>query len=150
VREVVSEILQPAGLKLGDVSYRKVNDLEDLGTVVAQRPKAGEKVESGWTVDLVVGIVGGESPSIDAVAVPSVVGLPREEAVASLIAVRLLPEVNALGGDDGIVTAQRPSAGSMLGIGAKVVIDARCEPAPCPFKPGTEIFDPCSCSARAA
>ena len=73
---VAVQMLQTAGLKLGEVS--KVATDAVVGTVVSQTPAAGSKVAKGSAVDLVI------SNGPEKVAVPDLKGLTRNEALKAL------------------------------------------------------------------
>jgi hypothetical protein len=89
-------------------------------------------------------------PAAPHTGVPSVVGLTTREADLTLRRAGLLLEVDPKGGgNDKIVLAQAPSAGSPFVSGDVVTVEARCFAAPCPFPgEGMTIYDPCTCAAR--
>ena len=72
-------LIEEAGLRLGEVETRPVEDPEaEPDIVLEQNPEAGEDVEEDSTVDLVVSV------GPEAIPVPDVVGLTEDEARAAL------------------------------------------------------------------
>jgi len=103
------------------------NEVLPPGTVFAQRPVAGAKVEEGDEVTLVVssGPVG--------VAVPSVTGVPVSQAQALLTALGLTPEVRPTSHESvrpGEVIGSSPAAGTDAQPGSTVAILVSTGPAP--------------------
>lgn len=103
--------LVAAGFEVGKVT-RDFSDTVAEGEVIAATPAAGELVPDGTPVDLLV------SQGPEPVAVPSVVGLPEEEAVNALEAAGLTsviaPEpVNDVDVPEGAVLAQSPAEGQL-------------------------------------
>ncbi len=70
--------LTGAGLQVGEVTPRIVNDEAQIGLVLDSNPASGAQVPEGSSVDLVVGT------APDTVLVPSIVGLDEERARRSL------------------------------------------------------------------
>ena len=103
------------------------NEVLPPGTVFAQRPVAGAKVEEGDEVTLVVssGPVG--------VAVPAVTGVPVAQAQALLTALGLTPEVRPTSHETvrpGEVIGSSPAAGTDAQPGSTVAILVSTGPAP--------------------
>lgn len=100
-------MLRAANLVVGQVT-RVESDEVEAGEVIDQSPPAGEKVETGSTVTLVV------SSGVGTTVVPEVIGLTREEAIAELTAADLGFEVLTAPDDaeEDTVIAQDPEAGT--------------------------------------
>ncbi|WP_028279029.1 PASTA domain-containing protein [Arthrobacter sp. H5] len=99
------------GLAVGDIT-REFSDSVANGQVINQDPAAGQEVPRGTGVTLVV------SQGPEPIDVPSVLGLPRDEAVAALEATGLVPEIAAVGENDAdvpvdAVLTQIPSDGQL-------------------------------------
>ncbi|MGH3327475.1 MAG: PASTA domain-containing protein, partial [Streptomycetales bacterium] len=108
--------LEATGLT-GQVVGEAYSDTVPAGQVASQDPASGQAVAPGATVALTV------SKGPELVVVPNVVGMPVEEAQATLegvgFAVRVLP---SLPGGDQNVTAQYPPAGSQQAKGATITL----------------------------
>ncbi|MGH3344931.1 MAG: Stk1 family PASTA domain-containing Ser/Thr kinase [Carbonactinosporaceae bacterium] len=108
--------LEAAGLT-GQVVGEAYSDTVPAGQVASQDPASGQAVAPGATVGLTL------SKGPEVVAVPNVVGMPVEQAQATLegagFVVRVLP---SLPGGDQNVTAQYPPAGSQQPKGATVTL----------------------------
>jgi eukaryotic-like serine/threonine-protein kinase len=111
--------LGDAGLRAGSVSEEENAD-EEPGTVLEQSPAAGEQVDGGSAVDLVVASAPPE------VQVPDVVELPEDEARAELEAAGFVVEVQeeAVTSEDdvGVVLEQAPDAGEERAEGSTIEI----------------------------
>ena len=105
--------LQAAGL---DSSQRVVFASAPPGRVTAQRPAAGTAVKKGSTVALAV------SKGPQRVAVPSVVGRRRDDAIARLRSAGLHAAVFSVPSNSphGFVVAQNPHAGAKAPKGSRV------------------------------
>lgn len=110
--------LQDAGLNVGQTTSEPTQESEP-GEVMRTTPAAGDTVESGGSVDLVVA----DEP--DDVEVPDVMGLSEQEAINALSNVALegstQTEVDN-DADEGSVIRQNPEAGSELPPGSTVTI----------------------------
>ena len=144
--------LERAGLVPGDIKQTPAAERQP-GTVLGQKPAAGEQTEKGRPVDLVIaaapavvprlspGPPPGSRPSGSTVPVPDVTKMPTREAAAAVERVGLLPlirELEVIQGPAGVVQSQRPSAGTMLekGKGVSLVVPAQ---APRPDAAGNDI-----------
>jgi serine/threonine-protein kinase len=100
--------LESAGLRVGQVTEQESAD-EEPGTVLEQDPAAGDRVDRDSSVDLVVA-----TPPPD-VAVPDVVGLTEDEAVAEIegagFEVRVRDQDTTDPTLDGVVQDQAPDPG---------------------------------------
>lgn len=110
--------LDEAGLELGEVAY--TSDIPagiEEGQVVTQRPTAGEEVDQGTSVDVVVA---GKAE----VTVPDVVGMTAEEAADALGAAGLEAKSIEVEHDAeaGTVVDQAPEAGSKVAPGSEVTV----------------------------
>jgi beta-lactam-binding protein with PASTA domain len=119
-----------------DVSFDKKYSHEPAGTVINQRPAAGQKVEEGTTIELVVA----KAFPI----VPNVVGLSLTQAERTLRKAGFEARVVKSGtsGTPGTVTAQKPAAGSEARPGIKVAITTpNCTPGYSPCLPPASDYD---------
>lgn len=111
-------LLRTQGLQVGDLARQR--NAEFAGRVLVQKPRAGTLVQRGDHVDLVVG-------EDDTVTVPDLVGLPMDNVPVVLKRARLqLGEARPVpvpGAKEGVVTAQRPAAGSRASEGDKVDVE---------------------------
>ncbi|KRF06119.1 hypothetical protein ASH00_07535 [Arthrobacter sp. Soil782] len=103
--------LVAAGFEVGEVTPQFSDTVAD-GAVIATTPAAGEQVPAGTPVSLTV------SRGPEPVSVPSVVGLPEEEAVSILASAGLTPviepaPVNDINVPAGSVLAQTPAEGQL-------------------------------------
>lgn len=124
MRDVAIARLAEVGLSPGDTSTQFVEGKDPL-TVLKHEPVAGERVDAGFKVNLVV--------QDTAINVPSVVDLPLEKAVTTLVAaglkvatitrvdVRRTDEVNKIG----TVRSQDPPAGTPVKPGADATLVVR-------------------------
>jgi eukaryotic-like serine/threonine-protein kinase len=127
--------LQDAGLRVGNVTEQESAD-EDPGTVLEQDPAAGEQVDRDASVDL---IVAAAPPDV---AVPDVVDLTEDEAVAALedagFEVRVRDQPATSPDQEGVVLDQAPDAGEERPEGSTIRIAVgRLEATPTPT-PTTE------------
>ncbi|QVQ50455.1 Stk1 family PASTA domain-containing Ser/Thr kinase [Spiractinospora alimapuensis] len=110
--------LQDADLEVGQTTTEPTQDAEP-GEVMRTTPAAGDTVETGSTVDLVIA----DEP--DDVEVPDVMGLSEQEAINALSNVALegstQTEVDN-DADEGSVVRQNPEPGSALPPGSTVTI----------------------------
>jgi len=137
--------LERLGLITGGIEHAPATERQP-GTVLGQRPAAGEQTEKGRPVDLVIAAVPapaprpspssspGSRPSGTTVPVPDVTKMSSREAVAAVERVGLLPlirELEVIRGPAGSVQGQRPPAGTLLekGKGVSLLIPAE-EPRP--------------------
>jgi beta-lactam-binding protein with PASTA domain len=123
-------ILQQAGLALG-AQTEVYGDAATEGTVVAQDPVAGAKVEVGSSVGISVSI--GPQP----VTVPGVYGLSLAAAKQAVVNAGLYWEVYQIQGDEpaGTALSTDPRAGTQLDPGSTVVIYYSSGPPPEPTTP---------------
>jgi serine/threonine-protein kinase len=122
--------LADAGLKTGKITKVQSGDAAE-GTVVAQSPAAGEKVEEGSAVDLEV--AGKPQPTATPVAVPDVEGSSQAAAVATLSNAGFKVVVTQASSDSvpaGTVVSQAPQAGVMASEGTTISIVVSTGPTP--------------------
>jgi eukaryotic-like serine/threonine-protein kinase len=114
VEDAVAELTR-AGL---DAQVVEVNSSRDQGTVTAQSPSAGTTVVEGTQVR--INVSKGPKP----VTVPSVVGLPYDQAASELQSAGFVPNKIEEESDQaaGIVTDQTPSGGSEGSKGSTVTL----------------------------
>jgi eukaryotic-like serine/threonine-protein kinase len=111
------DTLEEVGLELGRVR-RESSDSEE-GTIIAQNPESGDRLNEGESVNVVV------STGVVVVTVPGVVGLPEAEAVGAIEGEGLTADVVREPSDEveeGIVIAQDPGQGTELEEGDTVQI----------------------------
>jgi eukaryotic-like serine/threonine-protein kinase len=122
--------IEGAGLRVGKVTEEASE--EESGTVIEQTPAAGESVDRGDAVDLVVA---------RGVPVPDVVDSTEEEATATLkdagFEVRVREQTVTDPGQDGVVLEQSPAADEERRQGSRVTIvvgraEAAATPTPTP------------------
>ncbi len=124
----VQKTLSDYGLKLGDVQNDENSELPE-GTVVSQKPDAGESVEAGDTVTLVVSAGKARKASV-----PKLVGLSQEEAASALksadLAIGDVKTEYSDSVDEGLVISAEYEQGTEVEKGTKVsvVISAGPEP----------------------
>jgi serine/threonine protein kinase len=148
VPEVVGEsqenarsAIEGAGLRVGEISVRESED-EEPGTVVAQDPAAGQRVEKGSAVDLTVAQ---EPPDV---TVPDVVDQAEDEARATLedagFEVRVREQPVTSPEQDDVVLEQAPDAGEQRPRGTRVrIVVGRLEaPTPTPTPTATPTVGP--------
>jgi serine/threonine-protein kinase len=128
--------LEDAGLRV-QTEQRETPD-EDPGTVLEQKPAAGENVDAGSTVTLTVA----EAPPD--VAVPDVLNLDEEEARNALddagFEVRRVREVVTDPTQVGVVIDQSPAAGERRPEGSRITITVgRAAPSPTPTPSPTPV-----------
>ena len=111
-------LAEEAGLNF---ATRSITDHRPEGTIVGQSPAAGERVTVGSIVFLEVSNGEGEIPTV-----PDVVGLPEDEAVATLegagYQVNVLRRPTRNEDEVGRVLAQTPSAGEAVRPGADTTV----------------------------
>jgi serine/threonine-protein kinase len=136
----VRDKLRQLGLEPGE-NVSANSAVVPSGNVIATDPKAGEKVRTGSTVDLVI--------SNGMVTVPSLLGKTEEEAISLLQddpAVALPYRVERVENEvvePGTVTAQSHDAGSNVAQGTEIVITvAVVPPEPAPEPTESEPTDP--------
>ncbi len=114
--------LGQAGLKVGDVT-QQYSDTVPSGQVISQNPAAGQTVDAGAQVSLVISQ--GQKPPAK-VAVPAVTGMSEATAVSTLSAAGLLPTVTEVATADpaqvGVVMQQNPAAGTKVNVDSTVSI----------------------------
>lgn len=118
------------------VSYDKKYSHEAAGSVINQRPAAGQKVEEGTTIALVIA----KAFPI----VPNVVGLSLIKAQRTLREAGFEARVVKTGtsGTPGTVTGQNPAAGNEARPGIKVAITTpNCTPGYSPCLPPASDYD---------
>jgi beta-lactam-binding protein with PASTA domain/predicted Ser/Thr protein kinase len=122
--------IEGAGLRVGKVTEKASE--EESGTVIEQTPAAGESVDRGEAVDLVVA---------RGVPVPDVVDSTEEEATATLedagFEVRVREQTVTDPAQDGVVLEQSPAADEERRQGSRVTIvvgraEAAATPTPTP------------------
>ncbi len=88
------------------------------GTVLRQRPTAGEQVEAGTTVTIVVAI------SSNAIAVPRLIDMSKDYAVALIESMKLVAKIKEVDSTEpgGTVVDQSPAEGEEVEPGAEVTI----------------------------
>lgn len=136
--------LVAAGFDLGEVSRQFSGTVPD-GEVIATNPAVGEAIPAGTPVGLVV------SQGPEPVDVPSVVGLPEEEAVSALesagLTAAVSPEpVNDITVPAGSVLTQSP-AGGQLRPGESVTLSISAGPR---ILPVPDVFSDSEADAVAA
>jgi beta-lactam-binding protein with PASTA domain/predicted Ser/Thr protein kinase len=99
--------------------HKRANDAVDVGRVFDQDPNGGEDVDKGTTVVLIVS--SGQAKT----TVPNVVGMNRDEAVATLTQANLRASVFEVYSEKepGTVTGQNPGAGIRVPEGETVRIN---------------------------
>ena len=111
--------LEDAGLDVGDVSEQETGD-EEPGTVLEQSPGAGEQVDLGASVDLVVATAPPDVP------VPVVLNRAEDEAIAAIegagFEVRVRDRPVTTPDEEGVVLDQAPDAGEERPEGSTVRI----------------------------
>ena len=111
--------LTAAGLDVGQITTEENPDFP-VDLVIDQDPEAGEEIEQGMRVNLTV-VVGPE-----AVAVPSIVGLTRAEALLALSGAGFeavtVEEVEDDEIELGLVVEQIPSAGTEVDLSADIIV----------------------------
>jgi beta-lactam-binding protein with PASTA domain/predicted Ser/Thr protein kinase len=125
--------LTAAGLKLGNVSS-ELSESVPAGYVIRQDPPAGQKVDKGSTVDIVLSIgpptpsptpTPSSSPSSAAVSVPNVYGMQSVAAEQELTALGLevaYRQKANTGQPSGTVVNVRPDTGTMVPEGSTVLL----------------------------
>ncbi|ACU53058.1 serine/threonine protein kinase with PASTA sensor(s) [Acidimicrobium ferrooxidans DSM 10331] len=110
-----AQVLSNLGLQSA-LSFRAAS--ASSGTVIAESPRAGTKVQKGSTVDLVV------SSGPAAVTVPKVVGETASTAEAKLLALGFNVSTNyqAASAPQGTVVAESPTGGTSAPHGSTVVL----------------------------
>jgi serine/threonine-protein kinase len=112
--------IEGAGLQVGNVGFQTSTTIAE-GNVIDQDPPPGTAVEQGSAVNLLI------SSGPEEVAVPDVVTLTADEAVATLEDAGLRANVVAVDtvnpAEDGRVIAQAPNAGSSAVAGDRVRIN---------------------------
>lgn len=120
-RQRAADVLEGRGLTVGEIETRLVEDDTPPDRVLEQSPMAGEEVDEGTPVDLVVSV------GPEAIALPDVVGRTEDEARQLLtdagfenVEFRSVEDDEV---EEGLVVAQQPSAGEELDPAAVVVIE---------------------------
>ncbi len=116
--ESATQLLQDASLRLGG-QEEQASDEFDEGIVISQSPNAGERVDEGSAVDVVV------SSGPESVLVPGLIGATEEEARSSLEGEGLSIDVATEPNDEfeeGIVFAQDPEEGTEVDPGTVVAV----------------------------
>jgi penicillin-binding protein 1A len=107
---------------------QKVDSIAPVSTVLSQSAQAGTHAPLGGGVKLLVSNGRGKP-----VVVPSVVGLSRERAAATIEEARLVANVRYVDVDkkkqDGRVLSQTPTSGRKVDVGATVVLEVGRRPA---------------------
>lgn len=112
------ERIEESDLELHLIRWTETSDL-DPGTVVSQKPEAGQTVPKGSSVTLVVAGAPGD------VEVPNLVGMTLDDARKRLATSALIPTLNANSErDPGTVKVveQYPPAGELVPVGSRVEI----------------------------
>ncbi len=109
--------LAEVGLTVGEVTPDSSEDVPE-GQVISQSPDAGDQVEPGSAIDLVV------STGKPEVEIPDVIGDDKDAAAATLAQLGLDPVLKERESDQpaGEVVAVKPDVGQMVASGAKVTI----------------------------
>ena len=113
-----TERLRAVGLRV--LTYPDVDAAAAPGTVVSQTPPSGSVVRGGRTVSL------GVNAAAEARQVPTLVGLPERDALARAAGLAIGVERVVYVSVDrpvGLVVAQRPEAGTVLGQGEALTIE---------------------------
>jgi len=121
--------LSAAGLTLGSVTYEQSTAVS-AGLVIRQDPAAGEKVDPGSSVSIVISAgsptpTASPSASTGSIAVPPVYGMPYGAAAAKVTGVGLVPTSKkklGTGQPPGTVVSVRPDAGTMVAEGSTVLL----------------------------
>ncbi len=123
--------LTDAGLKLGSVS-QNTSTTVPAGIVSSQDPPAGQKVDKGSTVSIVVSTgspsptaTPSPSPSAVGVTVPNVYGMQSTTAASELSAAGLtvaFREKKNTGQEPGTVVQVKPDAGTVIPEGSTVLL----------------------------
>lgn len=105
--EEARDALEEVDLELGEVTPEGSDEVE-AGEVISQFPNAGQEVEPGTAIDLVV------SSGPDAVLVPSVIGQTEESATDEIEAAGLVVDPTTTPSDqpEGEVVEQEPAGGT--------------------------------------
>jgi beta-lactam-binding protein with PASTA domain/predicted Ser/Thr protein kinase len=143
-RLAVSNI-EHAGLK--SRVRREANEDVEIGHVYDQQPDAGERIDKGNTVTILV------STGKPKVTVPSVIGDEATDAVATLTGKGLKAKVVRIPSDkeDGTVTGQFPKAGTRLIKGEQVRINVSNGPKPVAVPPVVGVtFEQATSTLQAA
>jgi eukaryotic-like serine/threonine-protein kinase len=116
--EQAQEWAEGEGLVL-DVTYQEVTSDSDIGNVIEQNPPAGNRVDAGGTVEVVVG------EAQDQVSVPTLVGMPQADAEREIENAGLsVGNVTTRETDDsdevGRVVEQSPADGAAVAPGSSV------------------------------
>lgn len=121
-----TQMLNDFSLRLGSVSETPTESVAP-GTVVTQKPEAGDRLTAGERVSIVIAVAPNRA------RVPSVVGRMRESAISAAVGSKLVPRVvesfSATVGEDTVI-AQLPAAGLELGPGEPMVIVVSRGPSP--------------------
>jgi serine/threonine-protein kinase len=109
-QDAATDLLEEAGLVVGDITPRPTTDPAQEGIVLESSPAPGAEVEEGSEVDLVVGA------APDTIAVPPVVGLDVEDARTALTNAGFTGSINTQQVDsadpEGTVVAVDPERGT--------------------------------------
>jgi serine/threonine-protein kinase len=111
--------IEDAGLVVGEVSG-EASDTVPEGSVISQDPGAGASVEASSAVDLVV------SAGKETTAVPELVGLTEEEALAAIrdsgLTLETIQREYSTDVEEGVVISQQPEAAATVELGSSVTI----------------------------
>lgn len=133
-QEDAQRALQDAGLEVGFVGQDPSE--EEPGTVIAQDPPEGERVDEGSAVDLVV------SSGPETVAVPSVVCDPLDQAQAEIeereLVYQEVGEEFSASCDPDTVARQDPEGGTEVAPGTTVQVWVSLGPSPSPSPSPTD------------
>jgi serine/threonine-protein kinase len=116
--ESAAQLLQQAGLRLGE-RQEQASDEFDPGIVIDQNPVAGDEVDKGSAVDVLV------SSGPETVEVPGLIGATEEEARSALAAEGLSIDVATAPNDEfdeGVVFEQDPAEGELVPPGTVVAV----------------------------
>jgi beta-lactam-binding protein with PASTA domain len=104
--EEAQDALEAEGLELGNT--RTENSDQEEGTVIAQNPGPGERLNEGEAVNITL------SSGVALVQVPGVIGLSEGEAVTTIQGAGLVAEVDRESSEEeeGTVIAQEPEEGA--------------------------------------
>ena len=136
--DAATVILENAGFKV-EVKEENSKDVEK-GKVIRQSPSAGQKLDKGQTVIIVV------STGEEDVTVPNVTGLTKDDAIAKLSAANLRYSITSYEYSDsyaaGYVMYQNYGSGEKVAPDTVINIKISKGPEKKPEDPGTETPEP--------
>jgi beta-lactam-binding protein with PASTA domain len=135
VPSVIGLRISEAGRMIRDAGLRAETRLvvssRPAGTVVAQKPDAGDRLDRGGVVDLRVARENDSPPAPATIRVPDLIGSTASGARSRLRALGLRSWTSEIASDEpeGTVVGQAPSAGAELRKGATVTLRVSTGPA---------------------